>query len=178
MCYRKHRSIRNYWYFVWKIVRKREGLGGSSLPSFWQISLPYLNQGRGAHSPHPVLWAPPPDFQTLRRPCSYHFHAISCWIGCKNCWFSHWNIHTTNDIWQKKCINVVCVLKFKFSEKATKFEKISFLGLTVIINSKLRGRFFQICVAFSEYIILIQGLNFRSRQIFEIFRGVLIAPLL
>ena len=34
---------------------------------------------RGAHYPQPVLRAPPPDFQTLRRPCTPYWSALG-WV--------------------------------------------------------------------------------------------------
>ena len=40
---------------------------GAQAPKFLADQLT-LSQPGGAHSPHPVLRAPP-DFQTLRRPC-------------------------------------------------------------------------------------------------------------
>ena len=51
-------------------------------------------------------------------------------------------------------------LKLKYCEKATKFEKEILLDLTVttrfasyyLVISNLRGRFFQIFVAFSHYV--------------------------
>ena len=50
----------------WQGCRKR-GAEGAQAPQFLVDQLT-LSQPGGAHSPHPVLRAPP-DFQTLRRPC-------------------------------------------------------------------------------------------------------------
>ena len=46
----------------------------------------------------------------------------------------------------------VLALKFRYSEKATTFEKNLPLFLTLLGNVKKIGRFFQNFVAFSEYL--------------------------
>ena len=48
--------------------RKRGAGGAQAPPVFGRSVNPISTRGGGAHSPHPVLQAPP-DFQTLRRPC-------------------------------------------------------------------------------------------------------------
>ena len=56
-------------------------------------------------------------------------------------------------IWRKKNINYeeihIHLLKFRYCEKATQFEKISHLFLELLSN--VSGRFFQIFVVFSEH---------------------------
>ena len=49
------------------------GRGYHSIPKFWLISSPYLNWGGGHIMLTALLRAPPPDFQTLRRPCKYMY---------------------------------------------------------------------------------------------------------
>ena len=67
------KDIRNLWIICWNYVGLRPvasgGLRGLKPSQFLADQLT-LSQPGGAHSPHPVLRAPP-DFQTLRRP----------WIG-------------------------------------------------------------------------------------------------
>ena len=56
------------------------------------------------------------------------------------------------------------VVKFRYSEKDTKFEKEIQSYLTLISNVKTVGRFFQILVAFSELLNFMLGNQPRKVQ--------------
>ena len=64
-------------------------------------------------------------------------------------------------------------VKFRYCEKATKFDKISHFLFK--LRTKQSGRFFQICMAFSEYLNLTKCLENMTEVHFFTFSGKLIS---
>ena len=75
--------------YFWQLAINPKLKTQNSIISFWHV---------GSYAKIFLIFYPPLENSPTRIAIggSYHFHATSCWIGCKICWFSHWNIHIWN----------------------------------------------------------------------------------
>ena len=124
----------------------------------------------------PVPYISPPwDFSIMTLvsghalQCLWHFSCSHClWNLCNLCWLyakTHISVYWSGKIY---CI----YLKFKYSEKATKFCEISTLDLSYVVTVKSTVEISKNFVAFSQYMNFTYSFIYSTRTNFIFFPSI------